>query len=83
MNIDDSALAASPDPNTVAHDADEVQSYRHYVCRAQESIDAAKAETLPHRMRIHLEAARRWTALAEKAAFVERRRSAREKGDSR
>ncbi|MGF7152109.1 hypothetical protein FHS96_005778 [Sphingomonas zeicaulis] len=54
-----------------------LQSYRYYVSRAQASIDAANAEKLPQRMRIHLEAAKRWTSLAEKAAFVERLRSAR------
>lgn len=57
---------------------DRLESYRDYVKRAQASVDAAKAEALPHRMRIHLEAARQWTSLAEKAAFVERRRMARE-----
>lgn len=74
MDSEDSAPAE-------ALDADHVPPYRHYVIRAQASIDAARAETLPHRMRIHLQAARQWTALAEKAAFVERRRSSRDRGD--
>lgn len=54
-----------------------LQGRRFYVGRAQESIDAAQAEPLVQRKHIHLEAARRWTALAEKAAFVEARKSER------
>lgn len=57
--------------------SDRLAPYRVYVERAQASIDAARAEALMQRKRIHLEAAKRWTALAEKVAFVERRRAER------
>jgi hypothetical protein len=58
--------------------SERLEAKRYYIGRAQASIDAAHAEVLPQRKRIHLEAARQWTSLAEKAALVERLRSARE-----
>ena len=79
MNSHHSVRSARTD--APAGDDERLQPYLHYVTRAQASIDAAKAEALPHRMRIHLEAARQWTALAEKAAFVARCRSSRDEGD--
>lgn len=78
MDSHDSARSAQANTFEPERDDDRLQPYRHYVTRAQASIDAARAEPLPHRMRIHLEAARQWTALAEKAAFVARRRSSRD-----
>ncbi|MGF7147278.1 hypothetical protein FHS96_000887 [Sphingomonas zeicaulis] len=56
---------------------DRLAMYRHYVRRAQASIDAAHAEVLLQRKYIHLEAAQRWTSLAEKMTFVEQRRAER------